>query len=157
MKLSERQFELRQNAREMAKLSQIAYGEMLGGIEWDWFTTLTFKADIVSERAGDRAWGFWWHNLVDDCLLKGMERPYYIRGAEYQDRGTLHFHSLIGGVGDTRRLLYKDIWEQYGYARIYKYLVNRGANYYLGKYITKGQGDIRLSKNLQRQLKANNE
>lgn len=153
MKLSERQLEKRDAARELAQRSQIAYGEMLGQVDYDWFVTLTYKADIVSQRAGDRAWGFWWHNLVDDCLAAGMPRPYYARGSEYQDRGTLHHHALIGGVGDIRRLEYKDLWEQYGHARVFKYELNRGANYYLGKYITKGQGDIRLSKNLQRQLR----
>ncbi|GAJ24908.1 unnamed protein product, partial [marine sediment metagenome] len=70
----------------------------------------------------------------------------------YQDRGTLHYHSLVGGVGDIRRLLFKDFWELHGFARVEKYEADRGANYYVGKYLTKEQADIRFSHNLKQEL-----
>ena len=68
---------------------------------------------------------------------------------QYQDRGTLHFHALIGGVGDIRRLLFKDLWELFGFARVEKYEAGKGANFYVGKYLTKEGGDIRFSHNLK--------
>ncbi|GAJ09187.1 unnamed protein product, partial [marine sediment metagenome] len=75
-----------------------------------------------------------------------------VRVVEYQDRGTLHFHSLIGNCGDIRRLSFKDFWELHGFARVEAYDSARGANFYVGKYLTKEAGDIRFSHNLTQHL-----
>ena len=85
--------------------------------------------------------------------LYGEQAPFYFRVAEYQDRGTLHFHALIGGVGDIRRLLFKDFWDLQGFARVERYEAGKGANFYVGKYLTKADGDIRFSHNLTHHLK----
>jgi len=42
----------------------------------------------------------------------------------------------MGNLARVRRLTWMDNWKS-GYARIYKYDVNRGANYYLTKYCVK--------------------
>ncbi|MBA7712599.1 hypothetical protein ES703_121581 [subsurface metagenome] len=56
-----------------------------------------------------------------------------------------------------RRLLFKDIWELNGYCRVLKYEPNRGANFYVGKYLTKGEGDLRFSHNLTQHLTNRND
>ncbi len=137
------------------------FGEWLSLPEWDWFTTHTFKAQFVSPRQADKAWYGWFNSLRVAAVAKGLtpsvygeSAPFYFRVAEYQDRGTLHFHALIGGVGDIRRLLFKDFWELNGFARVMAYDPARGAAGYVGKYLTKadGVGDIRFSHNLTQHL-----
>ncbi|GAH89893.1 unnamed protein product, partial [marine sediment metagenome] len=136
-----------------------AFGEWLSRPQWDWFTTHTFKAEFVSQEQSDRAWYSWFNGLRVSAKalgytgsLYGEQAPFYFRVAEYQDRGTLHFHALIGGVGDIRRLLFKDMWELNGHARILPYQAGKGANFYVGKYLTKDASDIRFSHNLTRHL-----
>ncbi|GAI00701.1 unnamed protein product, partial [marine sediment metagenome] len=77
---------------------------------------------------------------------------FYFRVTELQQREVIHYHSLIGGVGDIRRLLFKDFWELHGFARVEAYEPGRGANFYVGKYLTKDAGDIRFSHNLSKHL-----
>jgi hypothetical protein len=133
-----------------------AFGGWLSLPEWDWYTTHTFKAEYVSPRAADEHWYAWFNSLRVTAKAKGLTpsiygaaAPFYFRVTEYQDRGTLHYHALIGGVGDTRRLLFKDLWEPSGFARVEAYEPGKGANYYVGKYLTKADGDIRFSHNLR--------
>ncbi len=135
------------------------FGEWLSLPAWDWYTTHTFKANYVSPREADRHWYSWFNSLRVAAKAKGLTpsvygpaSPFYFRVAEYQDRGTLHFHSLIGGVGDIRRLLFKDFWELNGFARVEKYDPARGAASYVAKYLNKADGDIRFSHNLTTHL-----
>jgi len=139
----------------LKRRSRTAFGEWLSLPPWDWYTTHTFKADYVSPKESDRHWYAWFNSLRVAAMAKGLTpslygpaAPFYFRVVEYQDRGTLHFHALIGGVGDIRRLLFKDFWELHGFARVEKYAPGKGANFYVGKYLTKEQGDIRFSHNL---------
>jgi hypothetical protein len=148
--------ELAEDAEAMARRAQTAFGEWLSLPAWDWYTTHTFKADYVSPKQADKAWYSWFNSLRLAARVGGFSpalfgpaAPFYFRVAEYQDRGTLHYHALIGGVGDIRRLSFKDLWELYGFARVEKYDPGRGANFYVGKYLTKDQGDIRFSHNLR--------
>jgi hypothetical protein len=144
--------ELRDSAKVAAMDAQSEFGAMLGEVPWDWFTTHTFKADYVSRKAADRSW-YTWFDAVRTTASYHELQPYYFRVEEYQDRGTLHYHALIGDVGELRRLLFKDAWEMDGFARVLPYDPGRGANFYVGKYLVKGQGDIRFSHRLDRMLK----
>jgi len=143
----------------LEKKAKKAFGEWLSGVPWQWYTTQTFKADYVSPREADYHW-YSWFNAVRLAArtagttpsIYGKTAPYYFRVVEYQDRGTLHFHSLIGNVGDIRRLTFKDFWEMSGYARVEKYQPGKGANFYVGKYLTKADGDIRFSHNVEQYL-----
>lgn len=137
------------------------FGAFLGRPEWSWYTTHTFKADYVSPRQADKSWYAWFNSVRLAAKAKGYtqsafgsEAPFYFRVTEYQDRGTLHFHSLIGRAGDIRRLLFKDFWEHNGFARVEAYDPARGAASYVGKYLTKTGGDIRFSHNLKPLLTA---
>jgi hypothetical protein len=70
---------------------------------------------------------------------------YWLRGTEYQKRGSLHFHALMSGykvrhinTPEGRKVLMK-IWEdtspEAGFARIYPF--RSGAKVYASKYVTK--------------------
>jgi len=151
--------ELRDSATVATKAAQTEFGAMLGQVPWDWFTTHTFKAEYVSRKAGDRSW-YTWFDVVRN-YAGADPGAYYFRVEEYQGRGTLHYHALVGGVAGLRRLTFKDWWEMDGFARVLPYDVEkydpgRGANYYVGKYLAKEQGDIRFSHQLDRLLKTVN-
>lgn len=143
------------NARRLTRRATDEFGAFLSRPQWDWFTTHTFKADYVSPKEADRHYFAWLNSLCLAARVRGYERPFWFRGTEYQElRGTntRHFHSLIGGVGDIRRLLFKDFWELHGFARVEAYEPGRGANFYVGKYLTKTAADIRFSHNLKHEL-----
>ena len=151
--------EREENARTLARDARVAFGEFLSRPQWDWYTTHTFKAEYVSPKQADRAWYSWFNSLRMAAKAKGLTpsiygeaAPFYFRVAEYQDRGTLHFHSLIGNCGDVRRLLFKDFWELQGFARVEKYNPELGAANYVAKYLNKADGDIRFSHNLTKHL-----
>ena len=161
MLITKREVRLKENAMAMAKDARTAFGEFLSRPQWDWYTTHTFKAEYVSPKQSDRAWYSWFNSVRLAAKAKGLtpslygdQAPFYFRVSEYQDRGTLHFHALIGNCGDIRRLTFKDFWELHGYARVEKYEVGKGANFYVGKYLTKSDdvGDIRFSHNLTKHL-----
>lgn len=145
------------NPTGLERKAKRAFGEWLSIPDWDWFTTFTFNRNYVSPRAADQAWYNWLNTLRitaessgESPAMYGLDAPFYFRVTEYQQRGTLHYHALIGGVGDIRRLDFKDWWEMYGYARVVAYRPGLGANYYVGKYLTKEHdGDIRFSNNLK--------
>ena len=147
--------EIRKANISLAIEAKQAFGEMLSVPDWEWYATFTFKLDYVSPKQADKAW-YAWYNSVRVAVKAinkapsayGPDAPYYFRVTEYQDRGTLHYHALIGNVGDLRRLSFKDLWECYGFARVEAYEEGKGANFYVGKYLTKTQGDIRFSHNL---------
>ncbi|GAI66629.1 unnamed protein product [marine sediment metagenome] len=152
------------NPQGLMRRSRRAFGEWLSIPGWDWYATQTFKADFVSPGEADRHWYSWFNSLRMAAKAKeltpslyGEQAPFYFRVTEYQDRGTLHFHSLIGGVGDIRRLLFKDFWELHGYARVEAYDRSRGAAGYVAKYLNKADGDIRFSHNLTRHLTSRND
>lgn len=145
--------------RQLSKDATTAFGAWLSRPSWEWYTTHTFKAECVSPKLSDRNWYSWFNSVRLGARQVGARQgvtkpvwgegsPFYFRVAEYQDRGTLHYHSLIGGVGDLRRLFYKDLWELFGFARVLAYESGRGANYYVGKYLTKTDCDVRFSHNL---------
>lgn len=144
--------ELADHARTMARNARVGFGEFLSRPPWEWYVTQTFKAEYVSPKQGDKHYYAWMRSLEMACNARQLPRPFYCRVTELQQREVIHYHSLIGGVGDTRRLLFKDFWELHGYARVEAYDAERGAAGYLGKYLTKDDGDIRFSHNLDHQF-----
>lgn len=104
---------------------------LLSRYKWDWFTTLTFRDIPRTYTAINRAKQFL-------RAIEGKEKRkvgYYL-AMELNRSGTPHFHALMGNLDGVRRLTWMDRWE-YGYARIYPYEVDKGANYYITKYVVK--------------------
>ena len=150
------------DCRGLEKRANKAFGEMLDGVPWEWYVTLTFKLNYVSPKQADTAYYSWFNSarvaakaLGLSTSIYGPDAPYYFRTTEYQNRGTLHYHALVGGVGDIRRLSFKDLWELHGFARVEAYDAGKGANIYVGKNLTKAEGDIRFSHNLKSHLTLN--
>lgn len=117
----------------------------LGGFEW--YCTFTFRESIHPESA-DKAYRIW-ISLLNRAALgennaQWQWRLFGVRALEWQKRGVLHYHSLIGGgVDDLHRVQWCKYWEEldrkrHGMARIYKFKVNGGAESYCSKYVTKG-------------------
>ncbi|GAI11890.1 unnamed protein product, partial [marine sediment metagenome] len=144
--------ELEDDARVMARDARMAFGEFLSRPQWEWYATHTFKGDFMSPKLGDKHYYAWMRSLEMACNARGLPRPFYFRVTELQQREVIHYHSLIGGVGDVRRLLFKDFWELHGFARVEAYDSARGANFYVAKYLNKSDGDIRFSHNLTQHL-----
>lgn len=125
--------------------------------DWDWYATLTFRDRTPEEQA--RGWTkAGWKYTENACnaflthlTFETMAKPiWWFRAREYQRwRGVPHWHLLIGGVAEVRR---DEMWQwwfnKYGINRILPYEREKGARFYLCKYVTKELGDIRFSENL---------
>jgi hypothetical protein len=112
---------------------------------WDWFGHFTFRGEVGSVKANS-TWNYYMKQL-----RKGTGRSVqWIRCTEFQQREVIHYHALLLNVGDARRLSYMDLWADIaGWARIYPYEKDKGASYYLSKYVVKELGEIKFSDKLQ--------
>jgi len=144
---------------------------------WYWYLTLTFKyfveqgyairqfkrfVRLMNEKIhGKRFRG----NGKRDSVCKGIP---WLNAIEYQRRGVLHLHALLGGEsyklgtpGYPPMSLYKDVWQMgiikkngiykfrpNGFAKIVQYDSKKGVKHYLAKgYISKGgELDIHVPK-----------
>ena len=119
------------------------------GFSWNWFGTFTFR-DGKNDGFGNK------HQIHPEAAMKAMQKMIHILNresfgvrytkdkskgvvwalaTEYQNRGAIHFHGLIGCVPDrVRRMDYVDLWHgMAGIARIFKYENKKGAEQYLVK------------------------
>lgn len=142
--------------------------ELLERWDWPWFCTFTFREYTHPEQADRRFRRLIYemnrelypyrvrvnHKGREHMDLKGQEGVYWMRAMEWQKRGVIHYHALIGGVGNLRRLTWMDRWnEMSGYARIQP---PRGGGEavrrYCAKYVSKRShlGEIDLGGRLTR-------
>lgn len=125
------------------------WGEFLSVWPWSWFTTHTFRRETHPESA-NKVWRLWIHQLNRQIFgpryyKRSSDGVIWARGSEYQQRGALHYHALIGRVPDwVHRLDWLDAWDDLaGFARVEPYDPSKGARFYLGKYVLKG-GEVDL-------------
>lgn len=132
-----------------------AYAEFIDLLgPWDWYATLTFREAVHPEQAVKR-FQRWLRILNQEVYGRRFRERgqgcWWVRALEMQKRDVVHFHALLGGVGNKpRRLHYMDVWsDENGYARIYPYDPLAGARYYCAKYVlkegTKGEIDVWVS------------
>lgn len=107
--------------------------------DWEWFVTLTFADDISVHTAGVRFKR--WFRMLN--RRRDNQVGYFMATEWHKNRKVPHFHLLMLGVGNSRRLTWMDKWYP-GYARIWPYNKNKGAAHYLTKYITKELADYQL-------------
>jgi hypothetical protein len=63
----------------------------------------------------------------------------WVRALEYQKRDVIHYHALMAGVQDLRRLTWMDRWHELaGYARIEPIDAADAVVRYVSKYVVKG-------------------
>ena len=119
---------------------------------WEWFCTFTFR-EIVHPEAADKRfrliiskfnrehYGIRWYK-------KGLGVQ-WVRALEYQRRGVIHYHALLAGVQELRRLSWMDLWNELaGYARIEPIRDGSVVRRYVSKYVVKG-GELDLGGPLQ--------
>jgi hypothetical protein len=123
-----------------------AYIELLSRFPMQWFCTLTFRESVHPEQAFKlfRVWtneinrqlyGRRWHKRGDGI--------YWVLAWEYQQRGVLHFHALLGDVSDLNtkvwRLERMDRWDELaGIARVEDIQGHVAVERYVSKYVVKG-------------------
>ena len=114
---------------------------------WDWFATLTFAREGITPAGAQ----YWFRRYLDDAGRAGASVPYAFRADEYGPLyGRYHLHALVGNVSHLQIYcggrLPRGEWGKpccwlhrwpCGHARIYAYDPQRGAQYYLSKYLVK--------------------
>ncbi len=137
-----------------------AWREFIGRFPMQWFCTLTFTEDVHPERAA-KLFRLFIRRLNKALYGSHYERRgragvFWVLAWEYQKRGVLHFHALLGDVENlnarARRLDWMDTWQGFGppagFARIEEIHSQHAVNDYVTKYVTKG-GQIDLSSSLR--------
>jgi len=137
---------LRRQRLSTARRSETAgFGSWSGGSGSG--SVFTFR-DLVHPEAADKRfrvllsqanrvlYGHRWH--------KKGEGIRWVRALEYQKRDVIHYHALMAGVQDLRRLTWMDRWHELaGYARIESIESAAAVARYVSKYVVKG-GEIDL-------------
>lgn len=124
---------------------------------WDWFATCTFVEDKHPEAA-DKVFRVWISELQQavagiNYQKKPRDQVRWVRGLEWQKRGTIHFHALMYHRFDLnlmqRRLTWMDEWTRLTGAicRIYPCDSSGRVRSYIAKYCGKG-GEVDCSPNL---------
>jgi hypothetical protein len=132
-----------------------AYLELLSRYPLQWFCTLTFRDSVHPERAfkafrvwtneiNRRLYGRQWHKRGDGI--------YWVLAWEYQRRGVLHFHALLGDVEDLNTRIWRlermDRWDELaGIARVEDIKGHAAVERYVSKYVVKG-GQLDFSRSL---------
>jgi len=137
-----------------------AWRKFIGRFPMQWFCTLTFTEDVHPERAA-KLFRLFIRRLNRELYgghfeRRGVEGVFWVLAWEYQKRGVLHFHALLGDVEDlntrARRLYWMDQWKGFGppsgIARIEAIDSQDAVRSYVTKYVVKG-GQIDLSRSLR--------
>lgn len=120
---------------------QDAWGDWLSTFPWQAWCTLTFKEEwpdgtvfTPTQASATRAFGRFTRWLRKDSPGLG-----WFCAHEVGSLGRLHLHALLGGMEPytSRRALWKWWHDRYGRAQILPYDRERGAAYYLTKYVAK--------------------
>jgi len=126
-----------------------AWQDLLGRWRWDWFATLTFK-DVVHPEKAEKLFCVWIskinRRLYGPRWFKHGKGIRWVRSLEFQRRGVIHFHALLGGDGlsHLHRLSWMDEWDKLaGFARIEPPRSSEAVRAYCAKYVVKG-GEIDL-------------
>ena len=123
---------------------------------WSWYCHFTFKDNpytdqMIHPESAVKIHDRFIHILNREIFgVRYWNRPNdgvtWIRATEYQYRGAIHFHDLIGRVPDwINRLIYMDLHDKMaGYARIHPY---KGKGFGAEEYLCKSayafkKGDI---------------
>ncbi|HKA52809.1 MAG TPA: protein rep, partial [Candidatus Binatia bacterium] len=125
-----------------ARALQDAWIGFLQRWPWQWFCTLTFR-DLVHPEAAARQF-----RLFEAMINRALYGPRWhkhgqgirwVRVLEYQQRGVIHFHALLAGVGGLRPLVWADRWHKLaGFAKIEPITHQAAVVRYVSKYVRRG-------------------
>jgi len=134
----------------------IAWAELFEPFNWDWFVTLTFE-DATHPESAAKVFNNLIHAINRDVYGRHYWKDkgksvFWVRGTEWQKRGVIHYHSLIGGIPDFVRMSKYQYWWQDRVAKqcsFERYDASRGGRYYLAKSAyTFKRGEIDLNEAL---------
>ena len=116
------------------------FGNWLSPYRWDWYGNHTFRNNILPVTAG---------KLFERFILKAVNKDviYFYAIEWHKVRYATHIHSLVGNVQGINRWVVMKQWDKrYGFNRIFPYQKERGARFYLAKFIPNGsvEWDIKL-------------
>jgi hypothetical protein len=140
---------------------EIQWTALLNRWRWHWFATFTFKDETHPEAAA-KVFRHW-VNLLDESngyrqrsASTYSRRCTWARGLEWQKRGVIHFHAVLGNlpISNCTRAsceAWAHLWLELGNTGFAKIILvqDEGAMSYVSKYCAKG-GEIDLSPNLVR-------
>jgi hypothetical protein len=119
---------------------------------WDWYGHLTFKDPVYPESA-DKLFNVFMNKLNREIHGKRFKDipatgVLWAKAIEKQKRDVLHFHFLCGGIPNwVQRTDYWQWWfDHAGRNEIVPYEKERGAGYYMSKYVGK-EGEIEIGGN----------
>ena len=113
---------------------------------WQWYTTHTFR-DQPHPESANKTFRKWLHMLNRKAFSvkyhKRGQGVVWLRGKEpHKLRETFHYHALIGGFNPMKvgsQFEWMDKWNKLaGFARIFPYERQKGARFYISKYVSKG-------------------
>lgn len=127
-----------------------ALSEWVGGYEWEYWFTGTFKPSQARKDTINTKIAFktFLQKLSDENDIKQIN--YFMAVERFKSGYDTHVHALLSGIG---YLPYKTIgqtWRSlYGRETVEGYERDKGANYYLTKYVTKElcDWDLKISRN----------
>ena len=130
----------------MSNSLSACWGDFLSGFGWDWYVTLTFAGDVKTFTARNRCKA--WLKQIEKAAGQPIA---WFRGDEYGERfGKFHMHLLIANVAHLHRFTFMQLWaDRNGYARIFEFDSNKGAAYYVSKYVTKQLGEFELGGDIE--------
>ena len=152
----------REKQLERSRSLSTAWASMLTRYEFEWFVTFTFRERIHPEAA-DKLFRVWvvqlnkaiYGNRFYRHRLKGV---YWARGLEWQKRGVLHYHALIGGCASQDVHWWETRWlsldKRCGFPKIELIKKPEQAAAYIAKYCAK-EGEVDVSSNLASNHPAN--
>lgn len=127
---------------------------------WDWFMSVV-PNDIIHPESFDKLWDVTIHHLNRTIYGKNYWKDkhkgvFWAIGKEYQRRGAIHGHALIGGIPDyiSRNQIYNFLRDHGAqFSKIEDYQKDCGAEYYMSKstYAWK-RGEIDLSATMKHQM-----
>ena len=151
----------RNEERKRKEICEAMGGWLLTLAPWDWFASLTFNRLVSANGAH-----YWFHRYVDWAQEASGVPVQAFRADEYGSRqGRLHIHALMGNVrvspssdpgsltafcGERlpvgsfgQKCCATHAWPC-GYARVFPFDAEKGASYYVSKYVVKSNGDWEL-------------
>lgn len=143
-----------------------AWRDFLAQYPWEWFCTLTFR-EAIHPEAAFKAFRYWVGLLNNDLYGRRWREKkraaggvHWVCALEWQKRGVLHFHALVGGdrsvtgyADDSLYLADRQFWAREwdriaGFAKLDLIDDQQTAVHgYVSKYVAKG-GQIDLSPNV---------
>lgn len=112
------------------------YGDFLNSFPWEWFVVFTFKYNITSDITAIKSFKDWFHTLK---RRRKNQVGYFTLIQWHAVQVRLHIHSLMLGVGNSKREAWEKKWHYGNCPEIRKYEVEKKGPYYLAKMIAKGQ------------------